>query len=316
MMQQAKHVDIREEHADTINPAGVDLSKLNKKEREVLVEYMGGPHTGLAPHRYDSVDLAKSDGEKLFDVITYKGLAWLGTAALGIYLSHEFKDGHGKELFAKAADNIAPYYQKLTGASEKVSREATQSGLVHAGLITGGSIPVYPVKRLEDNKAQIVAMLDQKINERRIRNGDAPTEDELAVQKQTQERLKNTPNQSWGSLLGGRIAGVSSVFFTAIFLARGKDKKILEKVAKEITPNEKLQSLGVITALDLGYSFVSEEVLYYTSHMLNSLSHRRGSIMRAQSTEQPSAQTSPDSHINHVMVAANQRAELAMEVST
>ena len=302
------------------HPAPIDMSMLNKKEREVLVEYMGEGYTGLMPRLHDTIDLAKSDGEKRFDTITYKGLGWLGTAVLGIYLSHEFKEGWGKPYFHRATEHLAPYYQKLMRTTEQTAREAVQSGLVHAGLVAGGSIPVYPIKKLEDNKATIVAHFDHQINEKRRRRGDAPTEAELAVQRQTQERLASKPKQTWGSLLAGRAAGVSTVFFTAIFLARGKDKKILEKVASEVTDNKKLQSLGVITALDVGYSFISEEVLYYTTRLYEQLQGKRNRILKAQQTNPIEVPEKPQQQVTQVALASNanqpQHAEsMAMGVS-
>ncbi len=203
-----------------------------------------------------------SIGGKIFDAITYPGVAGVGTFFVTIFAANLFKEGgrfHGFD------QGMRRTLQKWTG-SEFLAHKITDT----TNLMHGGNLMLIPVGMLEHFRTPIVNGLNRMFND--------PT-DPKSVQE--------APPQTMGSILLGRGVAWSVVFgaFTGTELAIGKQRfdGILDQAGKTYAqwrkkpvhiPDVKTGKLiksphynfGHSGALDVLATVASVSLLYTTSH--------------------------------------------------
>lgn len=166
--------------------------------------------------------VAKTPGEKTFDLLAYWGVGGLLNAALSLkffkYTHYEWeKLGEteqathwGKRIHDFMYDGAAKLskpLEPLLGEGKMVNGKTvgalkhSQRFMLGSILGLGGWAVLAGIKPMEDNKKEIVGSLNDL-------HGYQPTEAQIEV-------LENEPKQSWASLLGGRTVA----FFTPILAA-------------------------------------------------------------------------------------------------
>lgn len=204
---------------------------------------------------------SSSKGERLFDWITYGGIAGLGTFVLTIPIAYWAKYGGGAKHFINGGKRL----QNL-GLGEHTAEHA----MMTTATMQGGNVTIIPVKIMENYKPQLV----EKFNK-------------LLGDKSEDASIENDPKQTWGSLVKARIfLAWLPVFasFKATGMLIGEDKfaafqnnfskgvcDILGKsthfpgMAKIAANETKLFRYGKIGALDLFATAAASTLLYIGS---------------------------------------------------
>lgn len=282
MSDMNKHNAKQDLSADSAEPAAApDMSKLNGKERAVLQEYMDDNHLSLTPHDH-SDNVVKSSGEKIFNAVTYKGIGWLTNAAISIYLTELFMHGKGKQVMHDTINHLTPFYKKFLNSPSKAS-EYAKATVMFAGLSSGGFALLYPIKKLEEYKPQVVEYLDETYN-----HYFTPSKVDLEIQDRAHERLREDPAPSWGNIMLGRVLGIGAVFSSMVLIARGRDAKVaaavaenapemlkkagsksgiatLSKLGERLGNSTRGQNMLGLTMMELYTSLLAEEVLHLTT---------------------------------------------------
>lgn len=142
------------------------------------------PHDRKASEQ--AIRTSSSRGEKLFDWLTYGGVAGVGTFLLTIPVAYWAKYGSGAKMFEKASG-----YLVKQGLSPRISEEMVMT----TALMQGGNLTIIPVKMLENRKPQIVDYFNDRLGDS---SGKASVEED--------------PKQTWSSLIKSRIVAWLSVF--------------------------------------------------------------------------------------------------------
>lgn len=129
----------------------------------------------------------KSSGGKLFDLITYGGIAGVGTFFATIPVANMFKQGGRLHSFDGA---IRGFFQKL-GASEKLASKSTE--VTH--LMHGGNLMLIPVGLMEYFRTPIVQAFNRMLND--------PTDP---------KSVEEAPPQTLMSILKARVVAWLTVF--------------------------------------------------------------------------------------------------------
>lgn len=138
---------------------------------------------------------ASSRGERWFDWGVYGGINYLGTFFLTVPVADWIQHGGGKALYERAGESLV----KL-GVNARYARQA-----LHAtALMFGGTLMLAPVWAFEKFHTPIVNWINEKYG---------TVQDRAA-------RPQDAPEQTWGSLLMGRISAWTAVF--ASFAATAK----------------------------------------------------------------------------------------------
>jgi hypothetical protein len=120
-----------------------------------------------------------SKGEKLFDWLTYGGIAGIGTFLMTIPVAYWAKYGGGAPMFKNAAKALEKRGMAAAGAEDM---------LMTTALMQGGNIAVIPIKLMEDHKPGVVEHLNAKLGDQ---SGDASVDSDK--------------KQTWGSLVKARV---------------------------------------------------------------------------------------------------------------
>ncbi len=127
-----------------------------------------------------------SKGEKLFDLVTYGGIAFAGVFVATLPWTYWSKHGGGKKFHDWVNKSLTKQ-----GASEAVA-EQTFNTLILGSL---GNAAVVPVKIMENYKPQIVDKFNDML-------GD----------KSHDASVGEDPKQTWMSLIKSRVAAYTAVF--------------------------------------------------------------------------------------------------------
>lgn len=198
---------------------------------------------------------SSSKGERLFDWLTYGGIAGIGAFAMTIPTTYWAKYGGGAAMFKKMA-------AKLT--RNGISSHAAEDIVMTTALMQGGNLAIPPVKLMENYKPQIVEKFNQMLGDK---SGEASVEMD--------------PQQTWGSLIKSRITAWLAVYagFRGGAALFGGDKLSafetsfaenvicgpLGKPTHIAGQETKLFRYGKIAALDLFATAAAASLLYLTS---------------------------------------------------
>lgn len=165
----------------------------------------------------------KTPGEKTFDLIAYWGLGGVANSIFSLKLfkwthyewenlSKAEQETHlGKkihDIMYDGAANLAKPLEGVLGESKLVDGKAfgalkhSQRFMLGSILGLGGWVALAGIKPMEDNKPALVNQFNQW-------QGYTPSQEQL-------DDLHHEPKQSWGSLLGGRVAAYLTPIFAAM----------------------------------------------------------------------------------------------------
>ncbi len=211
---------------------------------------------------------AKSKGEKLFDRVVYGGIAGVGTFVLTLFMANKFKNG----------DWAGPRYMRATAKVESAlgrvlpetwARKLGAEAIQTTSLMMGGNAMLLPIGLAEKHKTQIVNGLNVML-------GD-PTPPQAIAQ---------TPQQTWRSLIEGRLLAWGAVFSALVgagvllpktfetycdeFAKRthqvvqwAKRKPMASELAMKATTSYRV---GSIAALDVFATIAAVVLLYVGGH--------------------------------------------------
>jgi len=191
-------------------------------------------------------------GEKIFDWMTYGGIAGVGTFLITIPITYWAKYGKGAAHFHKTAQNLEKMGMSATSADQAVMTTA---------LMQGGNLALFPVKWAEDNKVAIVKTINDTLGEKT----------DIAA-------LEAEDRQTWGSIIKARMVAWLAVFtsFKASAAVIGGDKfaAFEESFARSVVckpfgkathvngAETKAFRYGKIAALDLFATAAASALLY------------------------------------------------------
>ena len=162
------------------------------------------------------VEPVMSEGEEKFNSITYKGLGFWTNLGLSVVLAEIAIYGKGmwskglKYSINRTTYHISNVLKSLSKnpnqeAIERMVHNNTRVGYESLSLLTGGSILLFPLKFLEDNKRKIVHWLNNKMGvDQTAPDGHEKTPEEIYIEKEQ-------PKQSAGNLIKRRLIGTVSV---------------------------------------------------------------------------------------------------------
>lgn len=192
-----------------------------------------------------------STGEKLFDLITYGGIAGVGTFFLTIPVGYWAKYGGGAKHFENATN-----YLTKQGLGHHFAHDVVNT----SALMQGGNIALIPIKLMENHKPEIVDKLNK-----------------LSGDKSGNKSVDEDTRQTWLSLGKSRVVAWLSVFtgFRATAAVIGPEKfgkfeesfaaRLCETIGKPThvlgkeTPHFRY---GKIAALDVFATIASSIILY------------------------------------------------------
>jgi|GEM_PF-6462314 len=173
---------------------------------------------------------AQTAGEILFNRVVYTGIGLGVNEASALVISDEFQHGVGKKWF----EGIASWMEKslkfkdTTKNGKFVTANANAKNMLLWGsLLISGTLLVYPMKKLEDNKGYWVKKLNHwvdkwrgnKVSDDFIKDMDGKqlTAEQLthadivaARDKEVEEALACEAKQTWPSLIIGRGIAVGT----------------------------------------------------------------------------------------------------------
>lgn len=129
---------------------------------------------------------SSSKGEKLFDLLTYGGIAGIGTFILTIPIAYSIKYGKGAKYYEKSVK-----FMTDNGATPRIAEEIAMT----SAAMQGGNIALLPVKLAENYKPQIV----EKLNN-------------LTGDKSGKASVDEDPKQTWPSLIKSRALAWLATF--------------------------------------------------------------------------------------------------------
>jgi hypothetical protein len=255
-------------------------NKLNVERQEDAPPPVAAPvpqQTNASEHSSESNNTKKrrTFGNKLFDWLVYPSIAWLGNSALGVYITHETGKGNEFAAFKWIRQANDKFYEKFnqsveSGIMKNVIKDKSPENIkAWAGGIStyfllslGGTLLMWPIKAMEDNRKKLAAKLDNTF-------GTTPPD---------QKEIEKEPKQSWFSVLSGRVLSVSIGF--AAFLAmtpKNADKaskwfgeKVTSGLSKVFKNADKknMREWMDIAAFDIVFTSITAAVTYMFSRFV------------------------------------------------
>lgn len=203
----------------------------------------------------------KSIGGKIFDLMTYVGIAGVGTFFVTIPIANMFKRGHQFHGFDQAMRNGV---RKLGAPENIVEQVANTTNTVH-----GGNLMLIPVGLMEYFRTPIVNGLNRLFND--------PTDP---------KSVEDAPPQTASSIIKGRLTSWATVFaaFTGFSMLVGQERfksgldaagkawcKFRNKPVEVMSAHDgliksKWYNFGHTGALDALATASSASMLYVSSH--------------------------------------------------
>lgn len=279
------------------NPATASQSSQKEAAKE--------PEKEITPASAKS-ESKMSKGEKWYNRITYTGLNYWVNLGLSVVMADIAINGKG--IWRKGLDySINRTTKHLSSAIISMSKNPDKSKIIRKvhnntrvgyeslSLLTGGSVLLFPLKFLEDNKRKVVHWLNEKLGvDQTAPDGHKETPEEIHIEKEQ-------PKQSVGNLLWRRLVGTVAVVSSGIIInqifknknkiipaktydiswtkvkydprPQGGKENIEEKVfgllnkarGKEFEPNGIFTRLTKLAILDSMFTGITAAVMWMTS---------------------------------------------------
>lgn len=136
-------------------------------------------------------------GNIIYDFPVFGGVAWFGVALLSALSAHEARYGVSKYFTWLRSLNKAVYSGVRSSLGKTILKNASEETLhgyasgttMFVTLGMGGNALAAPIKWMEDNRQKNAARIDNLL-------GTTPPDPEL---------IENEPEQTWGSVVKGRL---------------------------------------------------------------------------------------------------------------
>lgn len=210
---------------------------------------------------------AKSKGEHLFDRVVYGGFAWVGTFIVTLKAAFSIKYGRWKGGYDSAVVKTEGLLKRVMPsiAGRKAAEQFVQTG----ALMQGGNLMLLPIGIAEHYKVPIVNGLNRML-------GDTTPA----------EQIEERPQQTWWSLIEGRLVAFAVIFSTlfgasallsktfATFTEEFGERthKVVQWVkgktplAGEAVKGSKSYRYGELAALDIFATTAAATLLYVVGH--------------------------------------------------
>ena len=230
-----------------------------------------------------------SPGEKLFDRVTYTGIGFGVNEASSLWITDQFM--HGKNLldntsgllkkmgsgfsaegFGKASEWMAKTFKFTEKLEHGVMVTPKQRGgnlLLMLTLLSGGTLLILPMKKLENDKQKWVKRANHFID--KMRGNEMSKEETEARDAKVEQDIACSPRQTWPSFLLGRIIAVSSSVLTGTFIVgHERNQKIMEGSDKFLSnllnlKSEKTHRYASLMGIETYSCFISSAVLELAS---------------------------------------------------
>ena len=216
---------------------------------------------------------AKSKGEKLFDRITYVGIAGVGTLIATVPLAYELEKHPKLEpLFTKSVNFVERWMKKLPF---ETTRDSAKKVVSTTTLMQGGNLMLLPVGVMEYYKVPIVRGLNAMVKD------PTPEAQIESSPKQTLSSLVKSRLLAWTVVFGSFI-GVSKLYKNTLGTFENETGELLAGVLKRPTHRdrtilkdgkeiiEKVETrtygYGKILALDIFATAAAATLLYIGGH--------------------------------------------------
>jgi len=226
-----------------------------------------------ADNKADAKNLPRTPGLRAFDILLYPILTNTGVFVLSVFATYltsrgNQRNANGELIYGKIGEFIQKRGDWMVEKFKKMGMndgQADRSKMVFFSF-ADGSLLAPLVKFLEDRRGKIGRHIDHHL-------GTKP-EDEVVYDDE--------PRQTWGSVLGGRLATVAIVVPTAVALEKAglndvlfnnPGKKFGEMIAKNPTVmkylgGQDVPELTKISFFEAFYTSVCTAGLYFWSRLI------------------------------------------------
>lgn len=238
----------------------------------------------------DAKPAPQTAGQSIVDFAIFKGVGLFVNEALSLGLAVEARMS---KHFGKVADTwanfrkITPKVDQLSGHTVSARAQASNS-LVTLLLLTGGTLLIWPMKKLDEARPYLVKKANHVIDYFRGNH------DEAAIAKRDADvdaALACEPKQSWTSFLVGRTVAVAGTMAFGNYIMGKKRNDYVEKFSEEklITPaanavnhmiggdgnsrlgkaikGERFKSYAGLAGVETIYCVMSSAILEFTSKL-------------------------------------------------
>jgi hypothetical protein len=275
---------------------------MDKSDQSTIIVPLNPPATtqdaSMQPVLPPIKDSSRTPGLKIFDVLLYPVLmngAVFAISVAATYLTNKggMKNAEGKLIYGKVGEFFQNRGEWLRGKFMKTGMNESQADMAKmvAFSFADGSLLAPVVKKFEDNREHIGRAIDAKI-------GHTPEHDAV---------YDAEPKQSWGSVLGGRLAAVGAVVPTAVLLDKtglndklfnNNGKKFGEYLAKKPSiamrfAKVDMAEIGRIAAFEAFYTSVCTAGIYVASRFIAGRNDdkKESHVARIETQPQTQAQT-------------------------
>ena len=179
------------------------------------------------PHR------EKTAGEVAFNRGVYTGVGLITNEVSAILIADEFQNRSGKKLFENISQGMVKAFNfkdVVKNGKMITAHQNASSMLMWASLLISGSLLVYPMKKLEDNKGYWVKKANHFFDKMRG-NAMAP-EDVAERDNEVEKAIACEAKQTWSSLLIGRAIAVATVLGLGKAIGTERSDKIMDFAEK------------------------------------------------------------------------------------
>jgi hypothetical protein len=154
------------------------MKEQSKQEQQVDSQVIAAEKTALKTHT--------SKGEKLFNILTYGGISGVSVFIGSVLVGYSAKYGKRAAKFPGKVAFLEKYH---------FSKQGAEHAVMTTELMHPGNAAVLPIKLIEDHKPEIIDKLNHLLGDK---SGDAS--------------INKEPEQTWGSLIKGRLAAWAAVY--------------------------------------------------------------------------------------------------------
>ncbi len=195
---------------------------------------------------------SKTAGEIAFDRVVYTGIGFGVNEASSLWITDQFK--HGNNLLERApgflktmgswfsrtgfdriSDRIAEIFKleaKIVDGKTFTPRMRGNNTLLMATLLSGGTLLVWPMKKIEDHKNYWVKKANHFIDW--FRGQKLSPEEVAARDAEVEQAIACSPRQSWPSLLAGRVIAMFSSWATGTFIVKEKGNERVGQFSENV----------------------------------------------------------------------------------
>lgn len=245
---------------------------------------------------HPSANRKKTAGERVFNRVVYTGIGFGVNEASSLWITDQFLNGKNlleKIPFLKKAgawfskegfERASEYFAKTFKLTERVVKEGEKTltilpkeragnSLLMATLLSGGTLLLWPMKKLEDHKAYWVEKANHMMDKI---NGSKLSQEQVETRDAEVERfIACSPRQSWPSMLLGRAAAMFASWGTGTFLmGKERNEKLMNWAEKTLTGSlqpesgrNALHRYARLTAVETYSCAVSSGVLELSSKL-------------------------------------------------